>query len=141
MQTAQAVQESQIDDVPETIEYGGSVWNLIREKTPKYEANIAHLGQASISQYDEETGSCGRWYWITYLNNDVLDCNLEIISKCPSGIKPTREEAMLACLNSRANLVDEMKKLLLKLSPDTDYAAGFRAGQDDIKQRISEVIL
>lgn len=126
--------------VPEqTIEYGGCTW------TPgalgdmlMYKANSPLRDDLHIHQYGPDRFCAGRWNWQARYH--MPDIQTDVLRLESSGVEPTRELAMAACINARDNFIDEMKQALRVLCPDEPYADGFRAGQEDIKARIAKVV-
>lgn len=129
---------------PETIEYGGLIWRKSESRSdkPQYDAIEPGTGSFYISQYTEENGfHKGQWHWCVRFNKwldplfQPVALNLD-----SSGIEKERDDAMFACLNAKAKFLDEIKMVLVLLGVG-DYAEGFRAGQEDIKAKVAEVVL
>ena len=123
------------------IEYHGLIWTRTDREKPEFKASNPEIGNFTISQYGDESisGNTGRWWWQAEF--DVIK-NLigpTFLQTSASGIVDTREEAMAACLVARGNWLDEIKMLMEKLGIG-DFAAGFQAGQNDIRQRIAKVM-
>lgn len=132
----------QTEEHPETVECGGLIWTKSDSlNKTKYDAIQPGVGYFYVSQYTEEDGyHRGQWHWMVRFN-DWLDPSFKPVALDlnSSGIEPERDDAMMACINANARFVDEIKMVLVLLNVG-HYAEGFRAGQEDIKAKIAEVV-
>ena len=131
------------EENPPTIEYGNLIWTkaVRAEGGVEYESNIPGRGDVYIYQYPSggfKGSSClrARFDLVTPAAEKLTHLGLQ-----SSGITADRREAMLNCMDAFCHWVDEMRTTLARIEPDNDYAVGFRAGQEDIKSKVAEVVL
>jgi hypothetical protein len=128
----------------ENIEYGGLTW----EHKPKlsqltYFANQSGVGRFRVHQYplDDLDACSGKWSW--HVDFDWLvdfEQRPKVLYMNVGGVLPTLQDAMLACLDARGQFIEDMRQLLKVLCPGDEYAQGHRAGQEEIKQRLIDLL-
>jgi len=122
---------------PATIEYGGVIWNREDRKDGIQYRGFKDKLEMRVYQYPS-----GLWLWHAYFNNYIPEEVRPLgIDTDASAIVETREDAMFICLNALDGWLDGMQRILLLFGKDDPYAKGFRAGQEDIKAKIAEVVL
>jgi len=135
--------ETAIEAPAETIEYGGVIWRLdaARNQECAYSALSKNGEEMAISRYKDNSPNAYRWHWRAdfYKTFDGLRFNTQ--HKALSGIVNDRDAAMTACLNAKEYFCMDISLMMNVLFPDSQVAQSFRAGQEDIKQKIAEVIL
>lgn len=141
MNTSTAVQEEKA----QAIEYGHLLWIPSAHVPNEYRATRPGVGEFRVYQYPDvkDSGSCaGQWLWAVKFDQLVEEGAQPAILKMEaSDIVDTREDAMLSCLDARGLFIEDLKRLLAQLCPEDLYATGFRAGQEDIKAKVAEVVL
>ncbi|MCE5182336.1 MAG: hypothetical protein LLG15_11090 [Betaproteobacteria bacterium] len=124
----------------ETIEFGGLVWpKTDRAESDEYTAVIPDCGNCRITQYAEGYTK-GAWHWMVYFDTLIDPLHkVSVLQMETRGIKPTREEAMQACLDAKDLFIKDIKQLSFALSIG-DYATGFKEGQSALAKDIREVL-
>lgn len=121
---------------PKTIEYGGLIWNFEKRDGVQYRV-IKDKIEMRIYQYPE-----GYWLWhVEFVNLISEELKKSGIPLSAHSIVDTREEALFMCINAFDMWLDGMQRALLLFRPKDQYAQGFRAGQEEIKAKIAEVVL
>ncbi len=133
--------EPQAETMPNAIEYGGVMWQL--EHTDDSIQYRSLRGQVAMCVSLYASGySVGKWHSAAEFEQLVPrekrpdNFDLRVYS-----IVDTREDAMCFCINAFDEWLENMQSMLLIFKPDDQYAQGFRAGQEDIKAKIAEVVL
>lgn len=127
---------------PDSIEYGGVVWLRDPDRSvPSYHATSNHIKLHVVQYTPDDDYAPGRWCWQAYFDDLPGIERPNVLSLNGGAIADTREDAMFCCINAYGSWLDDMQNLLRILRPDDQYAQGFRAGQEDIKAKIAEVVL
>lgn len=129
---------------PQEISFGGVIWKKTDRKNDKgveYQTFQKDGTNLRVYQYPEGHNA-GSWYWESNFRNSVFsEVEFQGIDKDISAICEEREEAMRCCIDAKSILISDITLMINVLMPDSQYAEGFRAGQEDIKAKIAEVIL
>lgn len=129
-----------ICEMEQVIQYGGLAWLKQKNITDiVYKTVIPDAGEARVYQYpmNNESWCEGQWHWSIRFNFLIADqLKPDVLKTKASNIRPTQQEAMLACLDAKGLFVEDMRRLLAYLCPGDEYAQGRRAGQEEVRQRI-----
>lgn len=143
--TATATPEKEYIAWPDAIEYGGTIWRKATRNDGIEYGTIRDEIDLYIYQYPkkpEHYCSGGRWRWAAEFKDCVPEDDLpQCLRMDASGILDTHLDAMCQCINAFDEWLDDMQRMLLIFKPGDQYAQGFRAGQEDIKAKVAEVVL
>lgn len=122
------------EEAAERIEFGGLMWT--RTTNDHLVTHIAGQGEAWVFQYTEGYNK-GRWFWHASISDALGDTKLSVADSNISGIEDTLVVAMTACLSALDDYLNDMRRILLKLSPGDDYARGYADGKAALAAALS----
>lgn len=128
---------------PDSMEFGGVTWtkDATSDGMPRYSAYLQGRGEVRVSQYDQSSPShVGHWHWSADHGSKLVGVKLMTLNKWSSGIEDTYQLAMMSALDAESMLISDIGTLLNVLCPDSLFAQGFVAGQEDIKFKVAEVL-
>lgn len=131
------------DTAQKTIEFGGLTWQRkFRDGEIGCTYRTIQPGIATLCIYQYPDGyNAGAWHasasFYEYLPDNINPKNL---SADYNVIKKEIDDAMTHCINALDDWLDDMQRTLAHFRQEDSYSQGFRAGQEDIKHKIAEVI-
>ncbi len=127
---------------PETIEFGGLVWNKTGRDEQVYKTSQAGCGEYRISQYGEDSGYCaGRWHFaVEFKFTTTPEFKTAVLMMEARGVIDTRDEAMQACLDAKDKFIADLKNLSVVLGLN-DYFLGYLEGQAALSKSVMEVLV
>lgn len=134
--------EPQAEAMPDSIKYGGVVWRRDPDRdTPTYRTTRNHVDMRVVQYAPDDDYAPGRWCGQIHFDDLPGIERPNVLQLNGGAIADTCEDAMCYCINAFDEWLDDMQNMLLIFKPDDQYAKGFRAGQEDIKAKVAEVVL
>jgi hypothetical protein len=132
----ETIEVVQIEAVPLEISFGGVIWKKVERPDSDLEYSAVTEDGNEIRVYNYPRGG---WFWGCEFKQMLKNIETQGMSKGISGVVDDRATAMLCCLDGKSILIADLTLMLNVVMPDSQYAKGFCAGQDDIKAKIAEV--